>query len=54
MGQQSIAHKISYLQKMADQFLILISGTDTVYIRMYMRAWKRDAILYGKVYLEYM
>ena len=27
MGQQSIAHKISYLQKMADQFLILISGT---------------------------
>ena len=27
MGQQSIAHKISYLQTMADQFLILISGT---------------------------
>ena len=29
MGQQSIAHKISYLQKMADQLLILISGTES-------------------------
>ena len=30
MGQQSIAHKISYLQKTADQFLILISGTEVI------------------------
>ena len=27
MGQQSVTYKISYLQKMADQFLILIFST---------------------------